>query len=146
MLAVLRDYPLGDPNPGEATTPRVANLPPAPVPITAASAPAGTVGARRAQATPLLTPTVTQTREARPANPMLGDLGQKVPFGFVLGGQTVTSASAWPLFYEALLEELYQRNAEKLSRLADDGGGFLQGGKPLFARLPGRLGRSPAGG
>jgi hypothetical protein len=139
MLAVLRDYPLGDPNPGEAATPRVANLPPAPVPITAASAPAGAVGARRAQAAPLPTPAVNQTREAHPANPMLGDLGQKVPFGFVLSGQTVTSASAWPLFYEALLEELYQRNPEELSRLADSGGGFLHGGKPLFARLPASL-------
>ena len=68
-----------------------------------------------------------------------GDLGQKVPFGFVLGGQTFTSASAWPLFYEALLEELYERAAEKLSRLADEGSGFLRGGKPLFARLPDRL-------
>jgi hypothetical protein len=143
MLVVLRDYPLSDPSPGEAATPRVVNLPTAPVPISAASAPAGALGALRGQAAPSLTPTVTpavtQVREARSANPTLVDLGQKVPFGFVLSGQTVTSASAWPLFYEALLEELYQRNPEQLSRLADNGGGFLHGGKPLFARLPAGL-------
>jgi hypothetical protein len=62
-----------------------------------------------------------------------------VPFGFVLGGQTYTSASAWPLFYEALLGELYERAAAKLSRLADEGSRFQRGGKPLFARLPARL-------
>lgn len=147
MLVVLRDYPLRDPSPGEAATPRVANLPLAPVPITAASAPTGAIGALRGQIAPLTTPTTTPialqaaspTSEARPPKPMMGDLGQKVPCGFVLSGQTVTSASAWPLFYEALLEELYQRNPEQLSRLADDGGGFMRRGKPLFARLPDRL-------
>jgi hypothetical protein len=139
MLAVLRDYHLSDPSPspGEVATPRVASVvpTPAPVPVTAA----GAVVALRAQATPLATPAAQQTREARPTNPMVGDLGQKVPFGFVLDGQTFTSASAWPLFYEALLEELYERAPEQLSRLADNGGGFLLCGKPLFARLPGCL-------
>jgi hypothetical protein len=70
------------------------------------------------------------------ASPVATGLEQKVPFGFVLGGQTYTSASAWPLFYEALLQELHNRAPEKLSRLADSPGGFQQAERPLFARAP----------
>jgi len=73
------------------------------------------------------------------SSPVAGDLDKKAPFGFVLGGQTFTSASAWPLFYEALLQELYGRAPEKLSRLADDPGSFRYRGRPLFARVPDRL-------
>ena len=150
MLAVLRDYPLSDPGPGEAVTPRAANLTPAPTPVSIAPATAGSgVSALRpamglgptaqGPATPGPTLQTQPATSAGPAGPLVRDLGQKVPFGFVLGGQTFTSASAWPLFYEALLEELYERNPEQISRLADDGGGFLHGGKALFARLPGGL-------
>jgi hypothetical protein len=145
MLAVLRDYPLSDPGPGEALTPRAANLAPAPTPISiAAAAASGGVSALRPAMGPGSTtqaPTIQAqpVTSASPSSPLVRDLGQKVPFGFVLGGQTFTSASAWPLFYEALLEELYERNPEQISRLADDGGGFLHGGKALFARLPGGL-------
>jgi hypothetical protein len=57
----------------------------------------------------------------------------------VLAGQTFTSASAWPLFYEALLQELYGRDPAKLSRLADEPAGLMRGGRPLFARVPERL-------
>lgn len=70
-------------------------------------------------------------------SPVAPALDQKVPFGFVLNGKTSTSASAWPLFYEALLQELYGRSPEKLKRLADSSaGGFQSGGKPLFSRVP----------
>jgi hypothetical protein len=87
------------------------------------------------------------TQEPRSAAPspeieaasLTGDLDKKAPFGFVLGGQTFTSASAWPLFYEALLQELYSREPEKLSHLADDPGEVSFRGKPLFARVPDRL-------
>jgi hypothetical protein len=128
MLALLRDNPLSDPGPGEALAPpKIASVPPPPPSVVPSVAPAT---ARAATAA---------VREPAREHILNGDLGQKVPFGFVLGGQTFTSASAWPLFYEALLEELYGRAAEKLSRLADDGAGFLRGGKPLFARLPDRL-------
>jgi hypothetical protein len=68
-------------------------------------------------------------------SPVASGLDQKVPFGFVLNGKTFTSASAWPLFYEALLQELYSRSPEKLARLADSSGGFEKGGRPLFARI-----------
>jgi hypothetical protein len=130
MVALLRDYPLSDPGSGEAVTPlKVASVP-APSPAPAAQPVAHPAAGRAAAA---------QVREARPGASLADDLGQKVPFGFVLGGQTYASASAWPLFYEDLLEELYERAAEKLSRLADEGSGFLRGGKPLFARLPDRL-------
>ncbi len=132
MVAVLRDYPLTDPDSGElAATPKVAGVPVSPPPSAPAAQPVTHPAASRTGVPPL--------RESRPGVSATGDLGQKVPFGFVLGGQTYTSASAWPLFYEALLEELYERAAEKLSRLADERSGFLRGGKPLFARLPDRL-------
>ncbi len=130
MLALLREYPLNDPGSEKvAPSPKVASVP------GSASAPAAQPvahpAAGRAAASPV--------REASPEAGRAGELGQKLPFGFVLGGQTYTSASAWPLFYEAVLEELYERAAEKLSRLADEGSGFLLRGKPLFARLPDRL-------
>ncbi len=48
-------------------------------------------------------------------------------------------ASAWPLFYEALLQELYGRAPEKVSRLAEEPGAFTQNGRALFARVPDRL-------
>jgi hypothetical protein len=70
---------------------------------------------------------------------LAGELEKKVPFGFILSGQTFTSASAWPLFYEALLQELHSRAAEKISRLADAPAGFEHAGKPLFARAPDAL-------
>jgi hypothetical protein len=128
MVAVLRDYPLTDPGSGEALAPpKVASVPTPPP----AAQPVALPAASRAAAAPV--------RESRPGEAGAGDLAQKVPFGFVLAGQTYTSASAWPLFYEALLEELYERAAEQLSRLAEEGSGFLRRGKPLFARLPDRL-------
>lgn len=136
MVTVLRDYPLTDPGSGEVvTTPKVASVsaPPtssAPTPAQAAQ-PVAHPAASRATAPP--------ARESRVEASATGDMAQKLPFGFVLGGQTYTSASAWPLFYEALLEELYERAAEKLSGLADEGTSFLRGGKPLFARHPDRL-------
>ena len=126
MLALLRDYPLNGPSPGEAVVvPRMTS-----VPATAAAGAAQPAAPSNGQ---------SGTAHDALAPALVGDLDQKVPFGFVLGGQTYTSASAWPLFYEALLEELYTRAPEKLSRLADDGTGFRRGGKPLFARLPDRL-------
>jgi hypothetical protein len=70
---------------------------------------------------------------------LAGELEKKVPFGFMLSGQTFTSASAWPLFYEALLQELHGRAAEKISSLADAPAGFEHAGKPLFARVPDSL-------
>jgi hypothetical protein len=73
------------------------------------------------------------------AAPPVGNLEKKAPFGFILGGQTFTSASAWPLFYEALLQEFYARAPEKLSHLADAPGVFTHKGHALFARVPDRL-------
>jgi len=137
MVALLREYPLSDPGSGETlTTPKVVSVPSA---LPAQAAQPLTHPAAQALAHPAAGRVATPAREARPAASVAGDLGQKVPFGFVLGGQTFTSASAWPLFYEALLDELYGRAAEKLSRLADEGSGFVRGGKPLFARMPDRL-------
>ncbi len=69
-------------------------------------------------------------------SPVAAGLETKVPFGFAMGGRPYTSASAWPLFYGALLQELYGRAPEKLSRLADAPGGFQQAGRPLFSRVP----------
>jgi len=69
-------------------------------------------------------------------SPAPARLDQKVPFGFVLRGKTFTSASAWPLFYETLLQELYGQAPEKLTRLADASGGIEHAGRPLFARVP----------
>jgi hypothetical protein len=126
MVALLRDYPQSEPGPADylaAPTAVAASVPQHAV-VPTWTPPA----AARASHPP--------TRERTPEAQTPGDLGQKVPLGFVLGGQTFTSTSAWPLFYEALLEELYGRAGEKLSRLADDGSGFVRGGKPLVAHLP----------
>jgi hypothetical protein len=79
------------------------------------------------------------TGESVAASPQASGLDEKVPFGFILSGKTFTSASSWPLFYEALLQELHGREPEKLTRLADVSGEFEQGGRPLFARVPDTL-------
>jgi hypothetical protein len=116
MLALLAEHPLaGGPKGGERPSEKPAEKPaaePVPPPV---------------------------PRPAVAASPLAKDLEQKLPFGFMLGGQTFTSASAWPLFYEALLQELYGRAPEKLSRLADTPDVFEIGGRPLFARVPDRL-------
>jgi hypothetical protein len=94
----------------------------------------------QAQPLPVREPAQPVAAPAIVANAALaGELEKKVPFGFVLSGQTFTSASAWPLFYEALLQELHSRAAEKISRLADAPAGFELAGKPLFARVPDAL-------
>jgi len=82
-------------------------------------------------------PAATVADESKAAaSPAASGLDQKVPFGFILGGQTYTSASSWTLFYEALLQELYSRAPEKLTHLAEARDGFGQQGRPLFARVP----------
>lgn len=118
MLALLRDYPESGPG-TSAEKPAQAPLQEAPEerPEAAVSVPPAQIA----------------------ASPLAGSLEHKVPFGFVLGAQTYTSASAWPLFYEALLQELYGRAPEKLSHLADAPGGFEYAGRPLFARVPDSL-------
>jgi hypothetical protein len=118
MLSLLRDYPRSGPGRGEPATPGAGVAP--------VNEPVPTSAVHKEAAEPVLAAPV-------------GDLDKKVPFGFVLGGQTITSASAWPLFYEALLQELYGQAPEKLSRLADEPGSFTQSGRPLFARVPDRL-------
>jgi len=80
-----------------------------------------------------------ETGESVAASAQASGLEQKVPFGFILSGKTFTSASAWPLFYEALLQELYGREPEKMALLADASGRFEHGGRPLFARVPDTL-------
>jgi hypothetical protein len=119
MLALLQEYPQWGPEGGtrlEAETAAEAVVAP-------------TASERAPRPAPIQTD----------AAPMIGNLDQKAPFGFILGGQTFTSASAWPLFYEALLQELYARAAERLSHLADAPGAFTYRGRPLFARVPDRL-------
>ena len=89
---------------------------------------------------PAVTVTVARAVLVDSAAPaVVGTLDQKAPFGFILGGQTFTSASAWPLFYEALLQELYRRAPEKVSRLAEDPRALTLDGRPLFGRVPDRL-------
>ena len=117
MLALLREYPRPGPDKGE-------------LPETAV---------KPEEAVPSPTPVAPGDATKPVSGPLLANLDQKVPFGFVLGGQTFTSASAWPLFYEALLQEFYGRAPEKLSRLAEEPGAFTQNGRPLFARVPDRL-------
>ena len=81
MLALLQGWPQSGPGAGIAnseTTP-VVEVPPAPAP--SREAPEATGAAM-----------VADAKLAR-------ELEKKVPFGFVLSGQTFTSASAWPLFY-----------------------------------------------
>jgi hypothetical protein len=77
--------------------------------------------------------------QAQAQTPFTPGLDQKVPFGFILDGKTFTSASAWPLFYEALLQELYGRAPEKLKHLVDAPAGFGSEDRPLFARVPDTL-------
>ncbi|MCU0835720.1 MAG: hypothetical protein MUC77_15005 [Chromatiaceae bacterium] len=116
MLALLAEHPAaGGPKGGERPSEKPVEKPAAEPPPPAASRPAVT------------------------ASPLAKELEQKLPFGFMLGGQTFTSASAWPLFYEALLQELYGRAPERLSRLADAPDELEIGGRPLFARVPDRL-------
>jgi hypothetical protein len=118
MLALLGEYPVSGPGTG-------AEVPPeAPLAETPEEHP---------------TPSDAGAHSGIQASALAGDLDKKAPFGFMLGGQTFTSASAWPLFYEALLQELYGRDPERISRLADEPGDFRYRGKPLFARVPDRL-------
>jgi hypothetical protein len=120
MLALLKTYP--DAGPGTGTEQQAAD-----------QAPPAEAEAERPKTA--VVPSVIEVG----AGPALGDLEQKAPFGFMLSGQTFTSASAWPLFYEALLQELYSRDPAKLSRLADEPGSFTYRERPLFARVPDRL-------
>jgi hypothetical protein len=82
------------------------------------------------------TQAVAGTGEARAAQAQTSepDFGDKLPFGFVLGDQTYTSSGNWPLFYHALLQELYRRQPEKLAKLPDREGFTNAHGRPLFAR------------
>lgn len=119
MLELLRRYPQSGPGKGAGAQPEAERgFEIDPEPEAAAEAPA------RAAA------------ENAPAAGLVADLEKKVPFGFVFSGQTFTSASAWPLFYESVLQELYGRAPEKLSRLADPPGTLESGGRRLFARVP----------
>lgn len=79
---------------------------------------------------------VPVTGEASEAVPQTSepDFGDKLPFGFVLGDQTYTSSGNWPLFYHAILQELYRRQPEKLAKLPDRKGLTNSHGRPLFAR------------
>jgi hypothetical protein len=122
MLKLLRAYPNAGPGPGVESLQSEGG---ATVEVTQGEAPQG----RESVVRP----------EAARGSEALGNLDVKVPFGFVLSGSTFTSASAWPLFYEALLQELYGRDPGKLSALADEPGGFVYQGRPLFARVPDRL-------
>jgi len=114
MLALLRHYPRPGPDTGLGTEPAEPQV-----------APEG----------PVRTPNAAPPPSGGEAVPLARGLDQRVPFGFVLGGQTFSSASAWPLFYEALLQEFYSRDAAKLSRLVESPA-FQREGKPLFARVP----------
>jgi hypothetical protein len=120
MLALLREYPPSRPESG-------------------AREPKGEVAGPEADEAPGDVQTTAVIDESVRVSPGASGLDQKVPFGFVLSGRTFTSASAWPLFYEALLQELYGRAPEKLTRLADAPGEFELGGRPLFARVPDSL-------
>lgn len=117
MLALLREYPPSGPDVG------VAEL-------------EGDLAEQPKEDLPEAGPVTPAGESATASQPVTPGLEQKVPFGFVLSGQTYTSASAWPLFYEALLQELYGKAPDKLTRLADTDGGLGQGGKRLFARVP----------
>ena len=66
-------------------------------------------------------------------------LEQKEPFGFILEGHTVTTPSAWPLFYDALLQELYGRDPSRLHRLAEEPDPFSDQDRRLFDRIPDHL-------
>jgi len=116
MLALLRDYPLD--GPGRGTDESLGEI----------------------DERPLQEPApVAKPIEPGLAPVSLGDLTNRLPFGFELNGKTYTCATAWPLFYEALLEELYETSAERLSGLAEYPSRFTYNGKILFARLPDKL-------
>jgi hypothetical protein len=125
MLSLLQGWPQGGPGTGVAK----------PQPAEAAEAAAQPAPAREPPARP-----VGSAPAMAPNAKLAADLEKKVPFGFVLSGQTFTSASAWPLFYEALLQELHGRSPEKISALADSPARLQHAGKPLFARVPDVLG------
>ncbi len=74
-------------------------------------------------------------------SPLVPDslLAQKEPFGFILEGQTVTTPSAWPLFYDALLQELYGRDPSQLQQLAEASDRFPNQNRRLFDRIPDHL-------
>jgi hypothetical protein len=122
MLALLQGWPQSGPGAGTAK----------PEPAAVVEVPTPPAPSREAPATP----GAAMVADAKLAK----ELEKKVPFGFVLSGQTFTSASAWPLFYEALLQELYARVPEKISHLADVSTGFQYESSPLFARVPDSLG------
>jgi hypothetical protein len=117
MLALLTEYPTRDS--GSFTGKSPEKTPQAALEMAAAESGA----------------TVTDKSETAASSAGSG-LEQKVPFGFILGGKTYTSASSWTLFYEALLQELYGRAPEKIAHLAEARDGFGQKGRPLFARVP----------
>jgi hypothetical protein len=120
MLALLGEYPPSGPGTGEAE-------------------PSAEAGETLDETVPVEPAAPSAEAPVAAATPDTSGLDQKVPFGFVLSGQTYTSASAWPLFYEALLQELYGRAPDKLTRLADVPGELGQGGRRLFARVPDSL-------
>lgn len=112
MLALLHQYPQPGPDTGVTQAPVATETPQA-----------------------VEAPPAADTGAGEEAAPIAGGLDQRVPFGFMLGGQTFSSASAWPLFYEALLQELLGRDPAKLSRLVESPA-FQREGRPLFARTP----------
>jgi hypothetical protein len=128
MLALLRGWPQSGPGAGTAK-PEPAAAVEVPTPPAPTSEPPAATGAP-----------MVQDAKLAPDAKLARALEKKVPFGFVLSGQTFTSASAWPLFYEALLQELYARAPEKISHLADVAAGLQYESNPLFARVPDSLG------
>ena len=128
MLALLRGWPQSGPGAGTAK-PEPAAAVEVPTPPAPTSEPPAATGAP-----------MVQDATLAPDAKLARALEKKVPFGFVLSGQTFTSASAWPLFYEALLQELYARAPEKISHLADVAAGLQYESNPLFARVPESLG------
>jgi len=127
MLALLRGWPQSGPGAGTAK-PEPAAAVEVPTPPAPTSEPPAATGAP-----------MVQDAKLAPDAKLARALEKKVPFGFVLSGQTFTSASAWPLFYEALLQELYARAPEKISHLADVAAGLQYESNPLFARVPDSL-------
>jgi hypothetical protein len=123
MLALLWEYRSPGGGTGTAEPMSEVSEPEAEAMEASQAAPEQDMGETQAQAQIQLTP----------------GLDQKVPFGFILDGKTFTSASTWPLFYEALLQELYGRTPEKLKHLVDAPAGFGSNDRPLFARVPDTL-------
>jgi hypothetical protein len=126
MLALLQEYRSPDGGTGTAE------------PMSEVSEPEAAETTEESQATPDQDLGETQ-EQAQAQTSLTPGLDQKVPFGFILDGKTFTSASAWPLFYEALLQELYGRAPEKLKQLVDAPAGFGSKDRPLFARVPDTL-------